>query len=254
MLNGKRWNAARVSHAPAHTIRSRNNRFAMTEPSLRVQHGNWGHIYRLIITMSFACFKLSATMIPLTWYSRSWFVGVNNNSWHLPFIARKQHNYLISIMIDIFTFSLTTCRVDLNYPMLKILGRQVCTGVVGKHYTLRNDSSIHHLSSSPIDLGTDATLDMGVTLDKWGIPSAFLEPHGEPVTGTPSISLISNFIVQWNRWRSCYLFNKMDRVPVTSSPCGSRTVLECTLEKYHILYLYWPLGITLLRLWHSGSS
>ncbi len=49
-----------------------------------------------------------------------------------------------------------------------------------------------------------------------------LEPSGIPVTGTPSISLISNFI---NRWRTCYLFNNIDGVPVTGIPDGSRTVL-----------------------------
>ena len=29
---------------------------------------------------------------------------------------------------------------------------------------------------------------------------------------------------QWKRWRTCYLFNKMDGVPGTGSPCGPMTV------------------------------
>ncbi len=50
------------------------------------------------------------------------------------------------------------------------------------------------------------------------------------LTGTPSIYFISNYIncrwtlhFQLNRWRTCYLFNKIDGVPVTGIPDGSRT-------------------------------
>ena len=68
-----------------------------------------------------------------------------------------------------------------------------------------------------------------------------LEPSGIPITGTPSISFITctlwGLIVcyiqkttisahfQWSKWRTCYLFNKTDGVPVTGIPDGSRTVI-----------------------------
>ena len=53
-----------------------------------------------------------------------------------------------------------------------------------------------------------------------------LEPSGIPVTGTPSISFISYFIIyRWTLYKKsiieidgeprCYLFNKVDGVPVT---------------------------------------
>ncbi len=59
-----------------------------------------------------------------------------------------------------------------------------------------------------------------------------------------SISTISAHF-QWNRWRTCYLLNKIDGVPVTGSPCGSRTVIS----GHHCLR-YLPLVQTYIKNTH----
>ena len=107
-----------------------------------------------------------------------------------------------------------------------------------------------------------------------------LDLPGESVTGTPSISLISNFIIyrwtmyvhwglkdtiwgpglkratisahfQWNRWRTCYLFNKIDGVPVTSSTDGSRTEEELVESRFNRLILELKHGFSWLPELHS---
>ncbi len=109
---------------------------------------------------------------------------------------------------------------------------------------------------------------LGVTFELFGLFHVFwivwfwffrftvLEPSGIPVTGTPSISLISNFINRrwtlyiklistisahfpWNRWRTCYHVNNMDGIPVTGIPDGSRTdlkVVQSTLIYPNYIY------------------
>ncbi len=59
----------------------------------------------------------------------------------------------------------------------------------------------------------------------------YKESKTSPVTGTPSISLISitslftggPSIKSLHKWSTCLLFNEIDGVSVTCSPAGSRT-------------------------------
>ena len=87
-----------------------------------------------------------------------------------------------------------------------------------------------------------------------------LEPSGIPVTGTPSISLISNFIncrwalYKWNRWRTCYLFNNIDGVPVAGIPDGSRIVIRNGDTKQYFTRFGTILGLVTTIFWELLPS